>query len=609
MKISLTVLLTLCSALIGIAAEVTRTDSEGQTNWLYSPTEAPVPGKTYQLVVGVHGAGGNGRGACGVANWATELEDVIVLGPSFTQPRRDPDAPRPTTFPRDIFQMSGPTHEAKLRELLESIGKSWKLHPKIFLHGFSAGAQFTHRFAFKNPDLVAAVSAHSGGSWAKPEGEDRINPAAKNIPFAVSCGEDDHGRGGPEGTPGRIDSAKLFTENLRSLGFNVNLKTWPGVGHTQTPEAIAMGRELLQKTCSVLIATEPAPNKPPSRPAPLVSPEVNAGAVTFRLKAPGAKEVSVMLQDLEAPLPLKRGDDGIWSGTAADVKPGIWEYNFNVDGMQMLDPANPSIKPMRLPTTSILHIPDSPPRIWDFQNVPHGTVHQHDYLSKPLKRNRQILVYTPPGYEKGNSTIYPLLVLQHGSGDNQQTWVAHGKAHWILDNLIAAGKARPMVVVMLDGHPLGSYQDPATRGNAMEAFRNELFEDALPLVENTYRVARDPDQRGIVGLSMGGGQSLTVGLGNLNRFSWLGSFSGVPPDDAVAKAVFADVAGANAKLRLLWIGCGEEDFLRARNEKMIDGFKDKGLKHEWHLTAGGHSWPVWRGYLVEFLPLVFQPKK
>ncbi|MBI5800829.1 MAG: esterase family protein, partial [Verrucomicrobia bacterium] len=201
-------------------------------------------------------------------------------------------------------------------------------------------------------------------------------------------------------------------------------------------------------------------------------------------------------------------------------------------------------------------------------------------------------------------------VLQHGSGDSEQTWTALGKAHWILDNLIAAGKARPMVVLMLNGHPLrtASFQDPTTRGEAMNAFRRELFEDALPLVEARYRVEKDASRRGIVGLSMGGGQSLTVGLGNLDRFAWVGAFSAAPPDEAVVKATLGDAAAANAKLRLLWIGVGKDDFLRARNEEMIAKLKESGVTHEWHLTDGGHSWPVWRGYLADFLPLLFEPK-
>ncbi|MBC7365921.1 MAG: hypothetical protein H7343_03760 [Undibacterium sp.] len=234
------------------------------------------------------------------------------------------------------------------------------------------------------------------------------------------------------------------------------------------------------------------------RPTPLISPEVNADrSVTFRLKATNAKQVTVRGQWTKEPLALNRGDDGVWSVTAT-VAAGVWEYSFNVDGVAMIDPANSAIKPMREPRTSILHLADVSPQPWDFQNVPHGTVHQHTYFSKALGRPRELWIYTPPAYEKSGATKYPLLVLQHGSGDNEQTWVTHGHAHWIMDSLIAAGRARPMVIVMLDGHPFTptGMLDPASRGKAMDSFRRELLEDAIPLVEATYRVESDVAQRG-----------------------------------------------------------------------------------------------------------------
>jgi enterochelin esterase-like enzyme len=366
---------------------------------------------------------------------------------------------------------------------------------------------------------------------------------------------------------------------------------------------------LLAAALALSARAQPAAPPPPSRPAPVISPEINAdGGVTFRLKAPNAQAVSVRGQWTKEPLALARGEDGVWAATTT-IAPGVWEYALNVDGLAMIDPGNAAIKPMREPRTSILHLAAPTPRPWDFQNIPHGTVHQHTYLSKALGRPREVWVYTPPGYESAPATTYPLLVLQHGSGDNQQTWVVHGKAHWILDSLIAAGQARPMVVMMIDGHPFApaAMRDPANRGGAMDAFRRELLEDAMPLVETTYRVAREPAQRAIVGLSMGGGQSLTVGLGHLDRFAWVGSFSGVPPEETVAKAFLADAAGANAKLRLLWLACGRDDSLHTRNEEFVAKLKAAGVNHEWFLTAGNHSWPVWRGYLVDFLPRLFQP--
>ena len=241
------------------AAETTLTHSDGSTAWLYTPSEKPDAAKTYWLVVGVHGVGANGQGACGAAYLPKEFDDVIVLGPSFRQPRRDKNAPRPPGMPRDSYEMSGPTHEAKLAALIAEVGRTWKLHPKIVVHGFSAGAQFAHRFAFKHPEQVAGVSAHSGGSWARLEGDDKINPAAKSILFAVSCGEDDKGSGGPPGTPTRIEGAKQFAENLKSLGFGVEFQTWPGVAHDFAPGLMPMAKALLEKVRAA--SASPAPGK------------------------------------------------------------------------------------------------------------------------------------------------------------------------------------------------------------------------------------------------------------------------------------------------------------------------------------------------------------
>jgi enterochelin esterase-like enzyme len=353
---------------------------------------------------------------------------------------------------------------------------------------------------------------------------------------------------------------------------------------------------------------------PPARPAPVLSPEIlTDGRVTFRLRAPQAKEAALLGQWTRQPLAMSKDDNGIWSVTAEAVPPGVWEYGFQVEGLNVLDSLNPTFKPQREPTRSIVQIPGTPANPWDWQDVPHGTVHQHGYRSLALDRPRELWVYTPPGYEQSvvanPATRYPLLVLQHGSGDNYQTWVVHGKAHWILDNLIAAKRAKPMIVVMLDGHPLGMVSRdsaPQRRGAAMDAFRRELFDDALPLVDSLYRVEPDSAHRAIAGLSMGGGQSLSVGLTNLDRFAWVGAFSAAPPAAESLQPILADPAGSNAKLKLLWIGCGQDDFLRSRNEELVGSLKEKGVQHEWHLTAGDHSWPIWRGYLAEFAPKLFQ---
>ncbi len=350
---------------------------------------------------------------------------------------------------------------------------------------------------------------------------------------------------------------------------------------------------------------------PPARPPPIISPEIANERVTFRLSAAQAKEVTLRGQWSKDAVPMTRGDDGVWTATVDPAPAGVWEYSFAVDGLLVLDPSNPALKPGRALQRSILHIPSTPPAPWDWQEVPHGTVHQHDYASKAAGRTRELWVYTPPGYEGDSAKTLPLLVLLHGSGDNHKTWVEHGKAHWILDSLLAQKKARPMIVLMLDGHTLGAWPrgDETKRAAAMDAFRRELLEEALPLIESLYRVAPGAANRAIAGLSMGGGQALTIGLGDLDRFAWIGSFSAAPSDAEVAQKFLAAPELANAKLRLLWIAVGKDDFLHQRNEEFVAALGEKGIRHEWQLTEGDHSWPVWRRYLAEFAPRLFVEMK
>lgn len=360
-----------------------------------------------------------------------------------------------------------------------------------------------------------------------------------------------------------------------------------------------------------LAAGEAKPAAP--RPPPVVSPEIKAdGSVIFRIKAPKAAEVQVRGQWAKEPLALAKDEQGVWSVTSGQLPAGVWEYSLVVDGVTMVDPGNVAIKPMREPRTSILHLPGTPAKEWDFQDVPHGTVHTHVYAAKAFAgAAREVMVYTPPGYEAGTVT-YPLLVLQHGSGDNHQTWTAHGKAHYIFDNLIAAKRLQPLVVLMLNGHPpagvLKETDQARRRAEAMDAFIRELVQDALPLADATYRVAKGPELRAIAGLSMGGGHALGAGLTNLGRFGWIGAFSAAPPEPELLAPVLADAAGTNAQLKLLWIAIGKEDFLLERNQAFIATLTEKGIRHEYVLTEGGHSWPVWRQYLIDFAPLLFKAK-
>lgn len=352
--------------------------------------------------------------------------------------------------------------------------------------------------------------------------------------------------------------------------------------------------------------TKPATNAPVrrSQTPPLLSPELRPdGGVTFRFKAAKAAEVKVAGQ-FGPETALTKGTQDVWSVTLPSVPAGVHEYRFVVDGLSVIDPQNPMIKPQRWPGSSILHVPANPPAPWDLQDIPHGTLHEHTYKSKALDTWRRIVVYTPPGV----SGRLPVLYLSHGYSDNEGSWSVHGKAHWILDSLIAGKKSVPMVIVMMDGHALppgasgfGEY-GPANSA----ALCRELITDIIPLVERSYKVTAKPRSRAFAGLSMGGHHALTVALNHHDQFNWIGAFSSAPPP---TNSILAGLDGAetvNRDLKLFWIACGQKDFLFQNNGKFTALLKDKGIRHEYVVTEGDHSWPVWRRYLAEFAPKLFR---
>jgi enterochelin esterase family protein len=312
---------------------------------------------------------------------------------------------------------------------------------------------------------------------------------------------------------------------------------------------------------------------------------------------------------------MTKGDDGVWTVTVGPLAADLYGYSFSVDGFQTLDPGNPGVKPMRSPRTSILEVPGDPPRLHEFKDVPHGTVRVHQYRSRSLGKTRELYVYTPPGYDRDPQMRYPVLYLFHGSGDNDATWTVFGRAHLITDNLLAQGKAKPMIIVMPDGHatppqpraPGGAGAGPgAGMSRNIAAFERDLLEDVMPLIEASYRVRNVPASRAIAGLSMGGGQSLVIGLNHPERFAWVGGFSAAVADPATSiAAALADPKATERAVRLVWIACGKDDRLIENARRFSAALNEKGIRHEFQTTEGNHSWPVWRRYLAEFAPRLF----
>ena len=354
--------------------------------------------------------------------------------------------------------------------------------------------------------------------------------------------------------------------------------------------------------------TKPATNPPPRRaqPAPVISPEIlSSGGVTFRFRATTNTTAVKVSGQFGADGAMTKDERGLWSVTVPSVPAGVHEYHFVVDGLSVIDPQNSAVKPQRWPGVSILHVPATPPAPWDLQDIPHGTVHEHTYQSKALGKARRIIVYTPPG---AGSRRLPVLYLAHGYSDNEGTWTVHGKAHWIMDALIAQKKAVPMIIVMPDAHAL----PPGTAGFGeygpanSAAFCRELIEDVIPLVEQNYKVTARPASRAFAGLSMGGHHALTVALNHHDTFGWVGAFSSAPPPEPSVSGGLNDAASVNRHLKLFWIACGKKDFLFQRNNEFTALLKSKGIRYDYAETEGDHSWPVWRRYLVDFTPKLFR---
>jgi enterochelin esterase family protein len=391
----------------------------------------------------------------------------------------------------------------------------------------------------------------------------------------------------------------------------------------------------------------------------VVSPEVSPeGVVTFRILAPNAQKV--MLLDSDIGIMLSGGGPGslagsttpavpagttmpkggpiftknavgIWEASFGPVPPGAYRYAFLVDGVRVLDPVNTRTSESNMNVWNMFTVSGSP--LMDTRDVPHGAVAEVNYHSQVLETTRRMHIYTPPGYEAGNRK-YPVFYLLHGAFDTDDAWSSVGRACFILDNLIADGKVKPMIVVMPAGHQPGQPAIPALPkpGDppAVNPFTNEFMTDIMPYVEKYYRTINDREHRAIAGLSMGGFQTLDIAFRHLDRFSQIGVFSsGAALGRRPAPPVLgAQIPAATPSLspmaewetthqasldnvslkkgtRLIWISTGVDDFLMPNTRETVDALKKHGFNPVFIESPGAHTWFNWRNYLVEFAPKLF----
>jgi len=355
--------------------------------------------------------------------------------------------------------------------------------------------------------------------------------------------------------------------------------------------------------------------QPAPRPAAIISPEVHPdNTVTFRFRDPNAKAVMLAREGAKA-VPMQKDDSGVWSVTTDPLEPDYYGYTFQADGVGLLDPGNSAFKPNLRGVNSEVHVPGPPSLPWEINDVPHGVVQHHFYKSAIIGDQRDYFVYTPPGYDPKSKQRYPVFYLFHGYSDDASGWTAVGRANVILDNLIAQGTAKPMLLVMTLGYGApeivartggGSLSNPELRDKNYNLFRDALFNEVIPQVEKEYRAQADRKSRAIAGLSMGGAESLYIGLNGLDRFAWIGAFSAGGSSAEYDKTYPKLDEKANRQIQLLWIACGTEDGLMAGNRRFREWLKTKGIHVTEIETPGMHTWMVWRRNLAAFAPLLFQ---
>jgi len=360
-------------------------------------------------------------------------------------------------------------------------------------------------------------------------------------------------------------------------------------------------------------------------PPPVVSFEVSADRrVTFRIAAPQAQTVRLSASDIPnaGQGAMTKNASGVWETTIGPVPAGAYRYNFNVDGVATLDPRNPLTSESQNNSWSLVYVPGS--EFADTRNVPHGSISEVSYYSTALKADRRLHVYLPPGYET-SSRKYPVFYLLHGAGDSDDSWSTVGRAGFILDNLIAAKKAKPMIVVMPAGHVRAQQGSPVGDA-ATDAFVSDFVTDIMPLVQKNYRASTDRANTAIAGLSMGGNQTLNIAISNLEKFGYIGVYSSglfgafpaagrggaapaTPPpagsDWESRNAARLDDAGAKKGLKVFWFATGKDDFLIDTTKQTVDLFKKHGFTPVYKISEGGHTWVNWRDYLNEFAPMLF----
>ncbi len=372
----------------------------------------------------------------------------------------------------------------------------------------------------------------------------------------------------------------------------------------------------------LLIISKSLSAQPPRGPW-VISPEVHSDKkVTFRYLAPNAQMVKLNAPFEKSPLDMTKGDQGIWSITVGPVNPDIYPYSFQVDGITVMDPANVAFFPNERFKASLVDIPANNTSWYDIKDVPHGTI-SYDYYPSLDGSTGSLVVYTPPGYHKDSNKKYPVFYLISGTTDTEETFFKVGKVNFIMDNMIAEGKVKPMIIVMPYGNPASKIAEQKSQAKPadvmtrdgdealrrMKLFENDMMQKIIPYVESNYRTISDSNNRAIAGFSRGGGQTLRTAFNNLDKFAWVCSYASYISTDELNKNfshLISNPKKMNQQYKLLWSGIGTEDFLYKGTTEFNDFLQSKQINLKTYTIDGGHTWMNVKKYLIETLPLLFQ---
>ena len=560
-------------------------------------------------------------------------EMIIVLpygNPAKYNPAETFDFTKGDQFSKDLLNDLMPYVEANYRTLNDRDSRA--------IGGFSRGGNQGLSFGLNNLDKFSYLCSYSSfTSMNIPSVYDKAKKTNKQINlFWLGCGTDDFLYG----------NAKEYMEFLDSKGIeNIQYFTSDKMGHTwmnarhflsqtfpllfdKEASAKAMKEAQAAKPKTARKAAEPAaPAAKPGQqrltpevmarlfPKGIISPDYNKdGSVTFRLRAPQAEKVELECQMFEGTRPMTKDDEGVWSVNVTPHEPDIYPYAFIVDGTKIADPENMHIFPNEGFKSSLADVKGPQPDWQDLQDVPHGKISYTYYTSNAVGFDRPVLVYTPAGYDPASSEKYPVLYLIHGMTDTHETWFKVGKINNILDNLIAAGLAKKMIVVMPYANP---YPEMIRRGQAKmynpmdtELTTKEFTESVVPFIEANYNVLTDADSRAIAGFSLGGRQTLACGLGNPDKFHYVCAFApavfGPEISGNFENGTYAKADKLNESLKLLWLSCGTSDFLYQSSLQLENNLKDRGIRYTTMYPGGGHTWMNCRDYITEVCKLLFQ---